>query len=266
MFRTRFKKEIVAEFLPPVRKGKRQNAIILCDGMPSVPSKQPLAEFLARKGYWVFYPRWRGAWESGGKFLEKSPMADVADVIAGILSGQIRENAFGQQFNLAVDEIFVIGGSFGGTAAILASLDRRVKKVIANCPVVDWGILRDEEEKETSNSSYPAYIREAFGNGYRLSDKNWNKLRRGNFYNPARYIGRLQGSRIMMFHAKDDPYIPWKQVENFARFAGIRLNLLARGGHLSTTATVQRHWPRIRRFFESEGPQHLAVRKRGGGG
>ena len=251
MFRTRFNKEIVAEFLPPVRQGKKHRVIILCDGMPSVPTKQPLAEFLARKGYWVFYPRWRGAWESGGKFLEKSPVEDIAEVITGIEKGRVRESAFGQEFQVKPDEIFVIGGSFGGAAAILSSLDRRVRKVIANCPVVDWSILDEEQEKETSNKSYPAYIREAFGNGYRLTDKNWNKLRRGDFYNPAHHVAELAASKIMMFHAKDDPYIPWKQVDDFARRAGIRLVLLARGGHLSTTKTVQQYWPRIRRFFEA---------------
>lgn len=251
MFRTRFKKEIVAEFLPPERQGKNHKVIILCDGMPSVPSKQPLAEFLASRGYWVFYPRWRGAWESGGKFLEKSPMEDIGDVISGITKGRIRESAFGQEFRVMPDSVFIIGGSFGGAAAILASLDRRVKKVIANCPVVDWSLLGEEQKKETSNKSYPAYIREAFGNGYRLTDKNWNKLFRGDFYNPARHIDKLQPEKIMMFHAKDDPYIPWKQVDDFARRAGIKLNLLARGGHLSTTRTIQKYWPRIRRFFEA---------------
>lgn len=251
MFRTRFKKEIVAEFLPPIRQGKKRKVIILCDGLPSLPSKQPLAEFLAHKGYWVFYPRWRGAWESGGKFLEKSPVEDLADVIAGITKGRIRESAFGQEFRVMPDSIFVIGGSFGGAAAILASLDRRVNKVIATCPVVDWSVLGEEQEKETSNKSYPAYIREAFGNGYRLTDKNWNKLRRAGFFNPAHHIGELTASKIMIFHAKDDPYIPWKQVDAFARRAGIKLNLLARGGHLSTSGTVRKYWPRIKRFFDS---------------
>jgi pimeloyl-ACP methyl ester carboxylesterase len=251
VFRTRFKKEIVAEFLPPMRQGKKRKVIILCDGMPSVPTKQPLAEFLASRGYWVFYPRWRGAWESGGKFLEKSPVEEISDVITGIRKGRIRESAFGQEFCLAPDAIFVIGGSFGGAAAILASLDRRVKKVIANCPVVDWSILGEEQVKETSNKSYPAYIREAFGNGYRLTDRNWNKLRGGDFYNPARHIKELTASKIMMFHAKDDPYIPWRQVDRFARRAGIKLNLLSRGGHLSTSKTVRKYWPRISRFFEA---------------
>jgi len=39
MFRTRFKDEIIAEFLPPSRSAKKQKLIILCDGMPSIPRK-----------------------------------------------------------------------------------------------------------------------------------------------------------------------------------------------------------------------------------
>jgi pimeloyl-ACP methyl ester carboxylesterase len=250
MFRTRFKNDIVAEFLPPTRLGKRQKVIILCDGMPSIPSKQPLVEFLSKKGFWVFYPRWRGAWESGGQFLKRSPHEDILDVIGELPKG-VQEIAFGQRFTVSTDEIFVIGGSFGGAAALLASLDERVQKVIANCPVVDWEILDEEQGKETSNPSYPAYIRKAFGSGYRLSDKNWDKLRSGDFFNPMHHVSEMDGSKIMMFHAKDDPYVPWNTVNRFAKQAGAGLTLLARGGHLSTTNIVQRYWPRISAFFKS---------------
>lgn len=250
MFRTRFKKEIVAEFLPPARPRKKQPIIILCDGMPSVPRKQPLAEFLSQKGYWVFYPRWRGAWESGGQFLQKAPQQDLSDVIDELPHG-VCELAFGKKFKLAPDQIFVIGGSFGGAAAILSSLDPRVNRVIANCPVVDWSILPEEQTKETSNPSYAAYIREAFGNAYRLSDRNWNKLRSGTFYNPIHHIRELTPRKILMFHAKDDPYIPWRSVRDFAATAGIRLRLLPRGGHLKTERIVRAYWPHIERFFRS---------------
>ena len=113
MLRTRFKRDIVAEFLPPSRARRKQHVIILCDGMPSVPRKQPLAEFLARKGYWVFYPRYRGAWESDGIFLERSPHEDILDVIEELPSG-VKESTFGRRVLLSPDAIFVIGGSFGG--------------------------------------------------------------------------------------------------------------------------------------------------------
>src|SRR5580700_1691922 len=250
MFRTRFKKEIVAEFLPPARARTKPQVIILCDGMPSIPRKQPLVEYLSRKGYWVFYPRWRGAWESGGQFLERSPHQDILDIVSELPKG-IRELAFGRQFRCLPDKIFVIGGSFGGAAAILSSLDPRITKVIANCPVVDWAILQKELKKETSNPSYPAYIRAAFGSGYRLSAKNWSKLNDGAFYNPAHHLRELAPSKILMFHAKDDPFIPWKLVEGFARRAGISLKLLSRGGHLRTEHVVQQYWPQIKRFFDS---------------
>ena len=248
MFRTRFKKQIVAEFLPPARSGKRQRVVILCDGMPSIPRKRGLLEFLAGKGYWVFYPRYRGTWESGGEFLAKSPHVDVLDVIGELQRG-VREVRFGRRFALSPDEIFVIGGSFGGAAAILASMDARVKKVIANCPVVDWSILATSEKAETSNPNYAAYIREAFGNAYRLSDRNWNKLRNGKFYNPSHHVGEITASKVMMFHAKDDPYVPYQSVERFAKRTGVALKLFARGGHLSTEQTVQKEWAVIRRFF-----------------
>ena len=250
MFRTRFKEEIVCEFLPPARSGKKQKIIVLCDGMPSIPRKQSLAEFLAKKGYWVFYPRYRGAWESAGEFLKKSPHLDILDVIDELPKG-VREVTYGKKFSVRPDEIFVIGGSFGGAAALLASLDPRVKKAIANCPVVDWSVLKASENAETSNPSYAAYIREAWGRAYRLTDRNWKKLDRGTFYNPAHHVKQIDASKVMMFHAKDDPYIPYRSVVRFAEKTGIKLNLLAHGGHISTDGTVRKYWPRIRRFFEA---------------
>jgi len=250
MFRTRFKKEIVAEFLPPANARKKQKIIILCDGMPSVPRKQPLMTFLAGRGYWVFYPRYRGAWESDGIFLQESPHQDILDLIDELPSG-VTEAAFGQKFSVSPDEVFVIGGSFGGAAAILCSLDPRVSKVIANCPVVDWSILRQSEKAETSNKNYADYVRTAFGIGYRLTDANWNKLYTGKFYNPTYEAEQVSGSKVMMFHAKDDPYIPWRSVERFAKRTGATLKLLSNGGHIKTEFIVQRYWSRINRFFTS---------------
>jgi pimeloyl-ACP methyl ester carboxylesterase len=260
MFRTRIKKRIVCEFLPPARAVKTEKVIIFCDGMPSIPRKQGLAEFLAQKGYWVFYPRYRGAWESDGVFLARSPHLDILDVIDEIPKG-VRDAAFGKKFKLSPRQIYVIGGSFGGAAAILCSLDPRVTRVIANCPVVDWTILRSSEHAETSNPSYVAYIREAFGHAYRLNQKNWSRLYGGAFYNPMHHASEVDPAKIMMFHAQDDPFVPWRSVARFARITGVRLNLFRRGGHLSTDATVRKYWPRIQKFLEGKGA--LASKRRG---
>ena len=252
MFRTRFKDQIVAEFLPPARLRKKQRVIILCDGMPSIPRKQGLCEFLAGQGFWAIYPRWRGAWESGGKFLQRSPHEDILDVI-GELSKErgLVDIAFGRRFALAPDQIFVIGGSFGGAAAILASLDSRVSKVIANCPVTDWAILDDAEKMETASANYAAYIREAFGNAYRLSDADWNKLRCGKFYSPWARRAEITAEKVLIFHAKDDPHVPYAGSVRFAKETGVKLKSVKRGGHLSTEWVVRKYWERIREFLEA---------------
>lgn len=249
MFRTRISKDIVVEFLPPARRSRREKVIVLCDGMPSIPRKQGLAGFLADKGFWVFYPRYRGAWESGGQFLARSPHEDILDVITA-LKKPIREVTFRKRFRMSAAEIFVIGGSFGGAAAILCSLDVRVKKVIANCPVVDWSILAHSERAETSNPSYVAYIGEAFGRAYRLSERNWKKLRSGTFYNPSHHAAEITPGKVLIFHAKDDPYVPYSSVKRFAERTGVALKSFARGGHIGTEYIVRRYWRQIESFFE----------------
>ncbi len=252
MFRTRFSKEIVAEFLPPARRSRRQRLILLCDGMPSIPRKQPLAEFLAQRGFWVIYPRYRGAWESGGVFLERPPQEDIVEILDE-LPKELEEIAFGERFHLPADEIFVIGGSFGGAAAILASLDPRVKRVVANCPVVDWSILDGAEQAETSQANYAEYIRQAFGNAYRLSDANWRKLRSGTFYNPWQHRSEIDGRKVMIFHAKDDPNVPYERTAEFAKITGAKMKSLRRGGHVSTDYVVRKYWGEIKKFFDGVG-------------
>ena len=251
MFRTRFKNEIVAEFLPPLRTRKTSRVIILCDGMPSIPRKQGLCEFLAARGFWVVYPRYRGAWESGGEFLRRSPHENILDVIDELPRGLV-ESAFGQKFAVTPDQIFVIGGSFGGAAAILCSLDSRVNKVVANCPVTDWAILDRSEKLETSEENYAAYIREAFGNAYRLSDANWDKLRSGEFYNPWARRAQIDARKVMIFHAMDDPYVPYEGTVRFAEETGALLKTVRRGGHLRTEDVVRKYWEGIRKFFASD--------------
>jgi pimeloyl-ACP methyl ester carboxylesterase len=219
--------------------------------MPSIPRKQPLAEFLAAKGFWVIYPRYRGAWESSGEFLAKSPHEDMLDILDESPK-ELEEIAFGQRFRLAPDQVFVIGGSFGGAAAILLSLDHRVTRVVANCAVVDWSILDEAEKAETSKSNYADYIRQAFGNGYRLSDTNWRKLRSGTFYNPWHHRNEIDGSKVLMFHAKDDPNVPYERTRQFAELTGAALKSIKKGGHISTDYVVRVYWAQIKKFFDSK--------------
>lgn len=245
-FRTRFAKDIVCEFLPPSRPTKKQRVIIFADGMPTVPSKKALLEFFSKKGFWVFHPRYRGTWESDGKFLQRSPHLDILDVITGIHKNfvslwdyNLRDH---KPFRLNPDQIILVGGSFGGPAMILASRDKRVNKTLVLSPVIDWS----KPGKAEPLDLLAKFTEQAFGMGYRTAKNGWQKIKTGLFYNPAAHATEIDGSRLLMIHAKDDDICPYGATKKFAKQTGAKLITLPRGGHLGSSLLLK---PRFYKLF-----------------
>src|SRR3989344_3731163 len=244
LLRARIKKDIICEFLPSARKSAR--VIIFADGMPTVPSKKSLAEFWAKKNYWVFHPRYRGSWESAGIFLKSSPERDLLDLIDA-LHGEITSLYDGVKFKVHPREIYIYGASFGGAAALLTSCNPRVTKVIAFSPVVDW----TAHSKAEPLSALERFTREAFGEGYRVSHREFQKLASGKFFNPTNHITEIDGSKVLIFHAYDDDIVSYKYVEKFARQTGAKLKLYKNGGHFSLSASAEPLFYRqIQQFFK----------------
>ena len=246
LLRTRVKKDIVCEFLPPLKPSHK--VIILCGGMPGYPGRNSglLANFLSQKGYWVFVPRYRGSWESGGSFLKVSPHRDVLDVIDQLPRG-FRDLWSGKLHKIARPEIYLIGSSFGGPAVILASRDPRVRKAVALSPVTDWRI----ETKTEPIDKLGTFARAAFGNGYRGTERDWNKLKSGTFYNPVHETTSIDGAKLLILHAKDDKVVYARTSTAFARATSAHLTLLPHGGHLSTSNILQPElWKKIRGFLK----------------
>ncbi len=244
--RTRFAKEIVCEFLPPSRATKKQRVIIFADGMPTVPSTKTLLEFFSKKGFWVFAPRYRGSWESGGKFLANSPHIDILKVIDGIHQNFVSLWDYNiknkKPFKLSPHQIIVVGSSFGGPAAILASPDKRIHKTIALSPVIDW----TKPGKAEPLDALANFTDQAFGNGYRFSKDGWKKIKSGKFYNPINHIDELDGSKILLIHAKDDDICRYTETKKFAKATGSKLITLPKGGHLGTSLLLK---PRFYKLF-----------------
>lgn len=243
--RTRFKKDIVTEFIPP--KSRRSGKVmIFCSGVPGSPEKDDVLEFYARKGYWTFFPRYRGTWESSGVFLEHSLEIDLLDVIDS-LKTSFKDIWTKKTYRVRPRSITVVGSSFGGPAAILATRDPRVDKAVCISPVVDW---IEENKSEPLNELYQI-VKQGYGEAYRLNKRNWNRLAKGRFYNPAQHISELDGRKIMIFHAKDDDVVRFKPVARFAKQAGCRLVVLNSGGHLSSSMLTQyRYYWKLRSFLQ----------------
>lgn len=246
MHRTRFATDIVAEFIPPEKPSN--SVVIFCSGMPSVPHRKELMKYIAKKGYWAVFPRYRGTWESGGAFLKDEPTKDILDVMNHIDSQSFISLWDKQEHKINNPEFYLIAGSFGGPAGILLSGDPRVKKVIAVSPVVDWAAPSEDEPLDWLHG----FVRDAFGEAYRCSDEHWNKLGSGPFYNPILQKEKVDGKKIIFIHAKDDASVFAGPVEQFAKSIGSSIIMLHRGGHLSSS--VIKKWSivwKLKRFLKS---------------
>lgn len=243
--RTQFSSGIVAEYIYDTARPRTRIAII-CDGMPSIPSKQRLMFFLAARGYAVFHIRYRGSWESSGSFLEYPLHEDIQLVMDEISTGFV-DAWTGAHIQIATDNVTVIGASFAGPALFFVSADIRVKKIIAIAPVVDW-LAPSEESLEKMFD----FTQRGFNQAYRFTPDAKNKLASGNFYNPVTYTGEVIGEKICIIHAKDDKIVAYDPVMAYAQKINAYLISRARGGHLSSSYLMQWYvWWRVKRFLRT---------------
>ena len=244
--RTRLGKDIVAEFQEPVKKSRK--VVIFLDGMPTMPGKKKkMLQFFAKKGYWAFNPRYRGTWESGGDFLSKEPTQDVFDCIEA-LQKKFTSIWTKQEYKIVNPEFYLIGCSFGGPAAVLASKHKKVKKVISVAGVVDW----TSESKEESLDFLETVTKASFGEGYRFDSKNFKKLKQGKFYNPIDQLKNIDAKKILLIHAADDDIVLVKPVLSFAKKIGAQTFIKNKGGHLSTSMMISWYnWRKIKKFLQN---------------
>jgi alpha-beta hydrolase superfamily lysophospholipase len=244
--RTRFKNDIVCEFVAPNKKSNK--VIIVCSGMPGYPSNKEMLFWLSGRGYWAFLPRYRGTWESGGKFLQKSPHQDVLDIIEELPKG-FKDLWSGKVSKIKNPQVYLIGSSFGGPAVILASQSPKVKKAVAFSPVVDW---REEVHSKTEPMpKLEKFTRAAFGEGYRFDHRDWKKLEAGKIYNPVSAIKKINAKKIFIIHANDDKIISTPAVKKFVKDLGCQFIYIKKGGHMSArNAMKSEFWRKIKKFFK----------------
>ncbi len=245
--RTRFRSGIVAEFLPPIRKSKKQRVVIIASGTPSTPSKGKLIEFFAKKGYWAFHFRYRGSWESTGKFLAAAPNRDIVAILDELPKGfpdlWNYQKDKPRLYKVKPDEVILLASSFGGAAALLASRDKRVNKTISFSPLIDW-------TRPGPDEPYPKMIRyfaEGYGPAFRFAPGVWKKLQSGKFFNPINHTAEIEGSKNLIIHAKDDRTCPYSITKKFATDTGSKLVTLSRGDHMSSSLITK---PRFYKLFQ----------------
>ncbi len=247
--RTRIGKDIVAEFaIPPTDKLRKKGRIaIVVRGVPAMPGLSAFLEFLACEGFYVIFPRFRGTWESGGVFLKDDPTDDIEEVVHALQSPfvSLRE---GKSYSFPKNrKVYLFVASFSGPAGLFLSKDSRITRVFAYSPVVDW-------TKSTPHEPVQGFMKATkilYGEAYRFDPKGETKLLSGKFYNPACAPYEVDGSKVHIFHSKDDDIVAYGPVADFAKQTGAKLTTYPKGGHGGVSSFMEeRVWKKVKEEIE----------------
>lgn len=224
---------------------KPTHAIILCEGLPAIPKRQDVIEYLANQGFLVFQPRYRGTWESDGEFLVENPTIDIRDVVEVVKSNNIQELFSMNTFIFDIQHISVIGASLGGSVALSSALIPEVGKIVALSPVVNFKTFNTAYHEQDLKQIGEFMLR-AFTNGYRFTRENWSRLLNGEIIHPIEIeTDETTRNKIYIIQCKDDQTVNYIPVIDFAEKMKVKYKLLLTGGHFSFSKINKDLWQDI---------------------
>ena len=80
----------------------------------------------------------------------------------------------------------------------------------------------------------------------------WKKIEKGQLYNPAAELEKIDGSKCLIMHAKDDDVVSIKPLKPFIEKTGTKLNLVRTGGHLGMAVLEKRFYKKCMKFIKSK--------------
>lgn len=196
-------------------------ALILLEGLPAVPQRTELMNALREKGCSIFYPRFRGTWESTGTFLEKSPVEDVLEV-----ANYIHEGFSTESTRYQFSSICVLATSFAGAVALSLPKTEYIKKIVSLSPVFDF-------TKVTNIYALKAHLLEAFTMAYRFEDSRWDTLLRNKILAPVLDFDPATTPQHLVLAGALDEQIPAQGLKTFCKGRSIRIKIFPDSEHLS---------------------------------
>jgi dipeptidyl aminopeptidase/acylaminoacyl peptidase len=129
----------------------------------------------------------------------------------------------------------------------LASQHKLVKKVVAISAVTDWRVDSETEPMEELAS----YMNRAFGQAYRFSKKNWDKLSKGLFYNPITQLNMIDKNKILLVHGTMDEIVPFSTAQDFENVTRVALLPVKTSDHMGLRKLMgTRIWKRVMKHLK----------------
>jgi esterase/lipase len=251
VFRTykAYYKDIYFEFV--VHKGKRDSILIL-PGFPSYHNLKERMKFFYDKGYNVFFPRYKGSYQSKGYFLEENPLISLKKFVNSLMEGKAISLYDMKEFNFEVKELIVLGICFSGPFSLaLSSLDSRINKLILFSPAWDFGFNQKINGSQSLNDTL-SFVKRAYKNLYRIKFKDLKKKLNSFKELHYRFYGKNNSFYLLVFIDERDPRnYSSKFKKDFLDKNNLKI-IKHRKGHGLKLEIVENYWKEIENFLEND--------------
>jgi len=220
---------------------KPKGIIIICDGLPGNAERKVLLNIISKKRYMAIHPKYSGTWESGGIFLNESPVKDIKNII-----NFIQKNKYIKELYSNKIFINILGSSFGGSVALCLAKDKNVKKIVALSPVVNFK-KHNTQYKEQDLQWLMKFIKLAFNRAYRFKNKNWDKMIKGKLFNPPLTLDN--NNKVLIGYGEQDKTVNHRSIKKYIDKNKIKYFYSKNKGHLSFSKINKNMWKIIMNWF-----------------
>lgn len=193
--------------------------LIICHGCPSHPYDENPAtnQRFMQDGFVLVYPEYIGTWGSGGQCNFENAVDTVLKTIKLLRKGAAKDIKSNHVVKWNAKEIILIGGSFGGSVALVAGAkSNHIKKIVAVSPVTDWRTHNKLNFKEEDLTQMWKIINGGLNNYWRARKPDYMKLMNGKLdLNPIDYIDVLKEKNTLFIHGINDKEVNYRRSENF---------------------------------------------------
>lgn len=186
---------------------RRADAIIILPNFPSHNSYDKPIKFWFDRGYNVFMPRYRGTYQSSGKFLSKNPVDDMLEFVKNLDKGHVKNLWDGQRKEFNINKKILIAGGFSAPIACgMAAKSDLFSHLILASPIWDFE-KHNSENNEVDLNRILDFVRDSYKNCYRFAFKKFDKvLKKYKELNPDFYLPKLHELKfpVLVFHDPND--------------------------------------------------------------
>jgi len=177
--------------------------LVFCYGIPSHPfDRFPFGlESYLKQGYLLAYPHYEGTFGSDGVCTIENAVDSTILAAQAVLQGNVLDLFSGEQVRIKSQRVILVGGSFGGSVALLAAAkSSEINTVISVAGPTDY--------RGRNFSILETKLKRAYKKEWNIDSSVWEAFAQERIdINPIDYVDALKQKNTYLIHGADDPIV-----------------------------------------------------------